>query len=463
MQKEDSSFRDRSGFVFYDDKNIYRVVNKTYKAQFDSFLSSGLYNLLVQQDLLIPHSELSPGSWPVMEAGLKSQLYKVLQPERVPYISYPYEWCFQQLKEAALLTLDIQLKALEHNMTLKDASAFNVQFRNGKPVFIDTLSFDHYEEGKAWVAYRQFCCHFLAPLALMTHVTTDLHRLSQVFIDGIPLSVTSKLLPRKTRFSPFYLLHIHYHSKLETKYSGDADASKKVKRHLSKAKLVSVINHLASGIRSMKLSSKKTEWGNYYGEFSYSNNAIESKKMLVKVWTSSIAPKTIWDLGCNTGMFSELVQPFSEQIVSFDVDHLAIEKFYATIKAKGYRNILPLVSDLNNPSAAIGWANRERKSFVERGKADLVFALALIHHLSIGNNVPFSNVAEFFADLTQWIIIEFVPKNDKQVQRLLVTREDIFIDYHQQGFESAFQNFFTIEKKQALAESNRTLYLMRRK
>jgi len=256
MQKEHSSFRDRSGFVFYDDGNVYRAVSDAYQRQFDAFVSSGLYDLLVKQDLLIPHTEISPSHWS-LPSELKTGIYKVLQPEKLTYISYPYEWCFQQLKEAALVTLDIQLKALEHSMTLKDASAFNVQFRQGKPVFIDTLSFDHYKEGSPWIAYRQFCCHFLAPLALMTYVTTDLRRLSHLFVDGIPLSIASKLLPRKTRFSPFYLLHIHYHAKLEAKYSGDADASKKVKRHLSKTKLVAIINHLVSGIRSMILQKEK--------------------------------------------------------------------------------------------------------------------------------------------------------------------------------------------------------------
>jgi ribosomal protein L11 methylase PrmA len=465
MQKEHSSFRDRSGFVFYKDDTIYRAVHKSYQDRYDFFLSSGLYDLLVKQEKLIPHADLPPGQWPeeFSKDEAEQQIYKILQPEKIPYISYPYEWCFQQLKEAALLTLEIQLKALEYNMTLKDASAFNIQFQNGKPVFIDTLSFDNYKEGDPWIAYRQFCCHFLAPLAIMRYVTTDLHRLSQVFIDGIPLAVASNLLPFKTRLSPFYLLHIHYHAKLEAKYSGDIEASDKVKRHLSKTKLVAVINHLVSGIRSIKLPSKKSEWIDYYNEFSYSNEAIENKKQLVKKWTLTLKPKIVWDLGCNTGMFSELVQAFCGQIISFDIDPFAIEKFYAVIKRKGYKNILPLVLDLNNPSAAIGWANQERKSFVERGKADLILALALIHHLSISNNVPLNDVAELMNRLTTWLIIEFVPKHDKQVQRLLVTREDIFTDYNQENFEKSFQNFFAIENKQEITGTERTVYLMKRK
>lgn len=462
MQKESASFRDRSGFVFYSNNNPYRAINKCYEQKYSHLMTSGLYQALVTKDLLISHKELPPGSWPAFHK-IDENVAFIVQPERVPYISYPYEWCFQQLKDAALLTLKIQLKALEYNMSLKDASAFNVQFSNGKPVFIDTLSFGFYNEGEPWIAYRQFCCHFLAPLAIMSHANTGLRRLSEIFIDGIPLSVASSLLPFKTRMQPFYLLHIHYHARLERKYSGDANASAKVKHPLSKAKLIAIINHLVSGIQSMKLPSKKTEWVNYYSEFSYSNNAIEHKRSKVEEWVSAIRPEIAWDLGCNTGMFSETMQPFCEQVISFDNDHLAIQKFYADVQDKGYKNILPLIMDLNNPSAAIGWANQERKSFTERGKVALILALALIHHLAIGNNVPLFNLAEFMGKQTEWLIIEFVPKQDKQVQRLLVTREDIFTDYAQQSFETAFEHFFVIEKKQPIIETERMLYLMKRK
>jgi ribosomal protein L11 methylase PrmA len=462
MDREPGSFRDRSGFIFYSNYNLYRAITPYYKQQYDHLISSGLYKKLVEGGLLIPHREVASEHWAALGAG-NDTAYKILQPEKIPYISYPYEWCFQQLKDAALLTLDIQLQALEYNMILKDASAFNVQFMNGKPVFIDILSFDPYCEGEHWIAFRQFCCHFLAPLALMAHVTIDLARLSQMYIDGIPLTLASALLPFKTRLSTFYGLHIHYHAKLQAEYSGDTDASKKLKHRLSKIKLQRVITHLQSGIRSMKLLSKNSEWVNYYSEFSYTGAAIEHKKQMVKQWASQISPKMVWDLGCNTGMFSEVVQPFSEQVISFDSDHLAIEKLYALIKEKAYNNILPLVLDLNNPTPAIGWANRERKSFVERGTADLILALALIHHLCIGNNLPLVSAAEFFSNITDWLIIEFVPKEDKQTQRLLVTREDVFTDYTQQNFEQAFRNFFTFEKKEQLAETERTLYLMKRK
>jgi SAM-dependent methyltransferase len=459
IQPEASSFRDKSGYIFYYENRVFRAIHSSYRSSFENLISSGLYQSLVSKKLLLPHQISNDNKL----VSLGEDVYKVIEVEKIPFISYPYEWSFMQLKQAALLTLQIQVEALKHGMTLKDGSAYNIQFLNGVPVFIDTLSFDAYEEGKPWVAYRQFCRHFLAPLALISKVNPDLRQLSQLHIDGVPLQLASSLLPYKTRFSPFYQMHIHYHAKMEMKYSADVKASDKLKLKLSKSRLLAILNHLESGIRSMTLPEGKTEWSDYYNEFNYSDNAIAHKKILVKEWTEAVAPRIVWDLGCNTGMFSELIQSIAKEVVSFDIDYLAIEKFTRLVKEKKYKNILPLVMDLNNPSPAIGWANQERKSFVERGPADLLLALALIHHLSIGNNLPFSNVAELFSQLGSSLIIEFVPKTDEQAQRLLVTREDIFTDYHEEAFELAFSHHFNIINKLPVEGTERVLYLMKRK
>ncbi|MDB5251274.1 MAG: Nodulation protein noeA [Flaviaesturariibacter sp.] len=457
-QREPSSFRDRSGYIFYEGEKVFRVVGNSYKKEYDQLHSSGLYKHLTENGLLIAHEEVPADLWPAHLAS--SDVYKLVQVPTLPFVSYSYEWSFQQLKEAALLTVQIQLAALAHGMTLKDASSFNVQFSGGKPLFIDTLSFEEYEEGRPWVAYRQFCTHFLAPLSLISLVSPDLRRLSQLSVEGIPLSLTSRLLPRKTRFSPFFQMHIHLHAKLENKYSGDVQASKKVTRSLSKTRLTAIISHLQSGVNSLQLPVSKTEWSDYYEQFSYSDASIEHKKTLVREWAGEIMPARTWDLGCNTGLFSEVVQAVSGQVVSFDIDYMAIEKFYAALKKKPYTNVLPLVLDLGNPTPAIGWANLERKSFADRGPADLILSLALIHHLCLGNNVPLGHVASLFAKLARHLVIEFVPKSDPQSQRLLVTRADVFDDYHKEGFEAAFGEYFTIRKRELISGTERTLYLM---
>jgi hypothetical protein len=456
VQREQASFRDPAGFIFYKGDKVFRSVSNSCKTSFDLLIISGLYKKLSETGLLITHEETDLDN----EISDPSQ-YKILQLPRIPFISYPYEWCFSQLKCAALLTLDIQIHALEHGMTLKDASAFNVQFYKGKPVFIDSLSFDPYKEGEPWIAYRQFCRHFLAPLSLLAKVSPDLYRLSEIHLDGVPLVLASDLLPWKTRFSPFYQMHIHYHAKLEQKHAADTTFNRKL--HLSKARLIAIINHLRSGIRSMELPMKKSEWSDYYNEFSYTEESVKHKKELVETWTKKLLPQTTWDLGSNTGVFSEIVANISGNVIAFDIDYLAVEKFYLESVSNKEEKILSLVLDLSNPTPATGWANGERRSLTERGPADLVLALALIHHLSISNNLPFYHVAKYFRELGKALIIEFVPKNDPQSQRLLVTREDVFHNYTQNVFETAFQEFFNIEERTPIIGTERILYFMTRK
>ena len=277
MEKEPGSFRDRSGFVFYSEGKVFRAVHHSYKSQFEQLVTSGLYESLVQKGFLIPHREVERSRWPSLFAIEESSVFKILEPEPVPYISYPYEWCFQQLKEAALLTLHVQQAALEHGMVLKDASAFNIQFVKGRPLFIDTLSFDRYEEGRPWVAYRQFCMHFLSPLLLMSYLGSDLQRLSQLYLDGIPLPLTSGLLPFRSRFHLLPLLHVHQHARLERKHADRPGEGREKATALPRKKLDMILQHLRSGVAALRCRETRSEWGDYYQEFSYSPVSIEHK------------------------------------------------------------------------------------------------------------------------------------------------------------------------------------------
>ncbi len=213
------SFRDPNGFIFYRGQTLFRQVQRLYQPHYDQLMQSGLYEALVNAGLLIPHVEEH------VDIALKTGAYRVLRPEPLPFISYPYEWCFSQLRDAALATLQIQMEALRFGMSLKDASAYNIQFRNGKPLLIDTLSFEKYEAGKPWVAYRQFCQHFLAPLALMSYTDIRLGQLLRVHLDGIPLDLTSRLLPCNTKLRMGLLTHIHLHGAAQKRYADQAGAS----------------------------------------------------------------------------------------------------------------------------------------------------------------------------------------------------------------------------------------------
>jgi hypothetical protein len=448
------SFRDPNGFLFQQDGVIYRQVNLVCKDDYDHLMSSGLYQVLVDDNLLIPHEEVG------IESSVPEIAYKIIKPEMIPFISYPYEWCFSQLRDAALTTLKVQRKALEFGMSLRDSSAYNIQFKSGRPIFIDTLSFGKYREGQPWVAYRQFCQHFLAPLALMSYKDIRLSQLLHVYIDGLPLDLTSCLLPWRTHLRFSLLSHIHLHARSQEHF---ADKPMDVgQQRMSRYALLGILNSLESIVKKLKWQPRGTEWADYYQDINYSPQAFEHKKTIVAGFLDKVRPATVWDMGANVGIFSRLASDRGIPTISFDVDPAAVEKNYLDCVARGDTSILPLVIDLTNPSPGIGWENKERMSLKERGPADAVLALALVHHLAISNNVPLSRIAGFLSDISHWLIIEFVPKSDSQVQRLLATREDIFPDYTCQAFEQEFSRYFTVEDSSAMMESQRTLYLMRR-
>ena len=451
---EASSFRDSSGFLFHQDGKLYRQINQSYKDEYDHLIDSGLYSSLVDAKLLIPHEEVN------IQPLVKEKGYKVIQPDFISFISYPYEWSFSQLKHAALTTLEIQKKALDYEMTLKDSSAYNIQFRNGKAILIDTLSFERYKEGQPWMAYRQFCSHFLAPLALMSHRDIRLNQLSRIYLDGIPLDLANKLLPMRT-LSMFSLLsHIHLHAKTQKHY--ESKQTKVKKQSMPRRSFVGIIESLYSGVSKLKWNPEGTEWADYYKDTNYSEAAFEHKKQIVKKFIEKIKPNSVWDLGANTGEFSRLASEMGINTISFDIDPAAVEKNYLNSIEKKETKLLPLILDLTNPSPNIGWNNNERKSLLQRGPVDTILALALIHHLAISNNLPLTKIVEFFKTTCNHLIIEFIPKTDSQVIRLLSTREDIFEDYTLKKFEDEFTKEFIIKEKINLDESGRTIYWMKK-
>ena len=449
------SFRDPSGFIFVRDNRVYRQVNQLYRDDYDHLMSSGLYQDLVDKRLLIDHEEVG------REYYQSGEAYKVIQPRPVEFISYPYEWCFSQFKDAALATLLVQKRAFEFGMTLKDSSAYNIQFHEGRAILIDTLSFERYRPGQIWYGYRQFCQHFLAPLALMSRRDVRLNQLLRVYLDGIPLDLAGRLLGRRTWLSFSLLSHIHLHSRSQKHYS-DKPAVKSIKdRKMGRLGFIGLTDSLAAAVRKLHWRPEGTEWGQYYEDTNYSGVAMNRKEELVAEFLGDTdAQGVVWDVGANVGRFSRIAATAGLTTVAFDIDPGAVEKHYLLCLDKNERRILPLVLDLTNPSGGIGWQNRERQSLLDRGPAETALALALVHHLAIANNVPLVKIAEFFGRLCRRLIIEFVPKHDSQVQRLLASREDIFGDYTQSAFESAFGTFFTIQRSEAIEGSDRTLYLM---
>jgi len=448
-----ASFRDPSGFVFCRDNILYRQVNQSYRDHFDHLISSGLYDKLIGAGHLVTHevSDTQP---------LSRDAYLVIKPQLIPFISYPYEWSFSQLKAAALCTLEIQKEAMAQGQTLKDASAYNIQFVGSKPVLIDTLSFEALDESKPWIAYRQFCQHFLAPLALCAHTDVRLMQLLRSHVDGIPLDLASRLLPAKTRLSFSLLTHIHLHARAQRSNANKPVA--KARGSMNRRALMGLIDSLESCCRGLEWKLPDTEWSDYYTDTNYSSDAASHKAECVRSMAQAAAPTAAWDLGANDGRFSREISRTGVFTVAFDVDPVAVEKNWRQVVDNDDSALLPLLCDLTNPSPGIGWAAAERRSLADRGPVDLVVALALVHHLAIGNNVPLGMIAEFFARLGLWLIVEFVPKEDSQVQRLLASREDIFHNYKEAEFEEAFKGHYEIVRRERVRDSSRVIYLMKR-
>jgi hypothetical protein len=455
---DSGSFRDPSGVVFYQNHVLYRQINRVYKQHYEVLMNSGLYEKLTANSWLVSHQEAG------LAHAISLDIYKIIKPEPVAFVSYPYAWSFSQLKDAALLMLTIQETALQYGMSLKDASAFNIQFHNGKPILIDTLSFEVYQKGKPWVAYKQFCQHFLAPLALMALVDVRLSSLLRPFIDGVPLDLASHLLPWKTYLNPGLTLHIHLHARTQKKYADNAEAIKNTSMTMNLPALFGFLDNLKTTINRLhwKCSATETEWGDYYTFTNYSDKAFAHKRRLVQGWVKMVNPRMVWDLGANTGEFSRIASERGINTIAFDIDPIAVEKNYMMTKSKQETHLLPLFLDLTNPSPALGWAHSERKSLLERGPVDMVFALALIHHLVITNNIPLSRVADFLAKISTYLILEFVPKSDSQVQKLLTSREDVFSHYSLKQCLIEFSPYFTLVEKVKLEDSHRVLLLFKR-
>lgn len=442
------SFRDPSGYVFCDNGVYYRKICKIYYPQYIHLIQSGLYASLVHKKMLIPHKE----------SEINKDFFIII-PQQIPLISYPYEWSFSMLKDAALMTLKIHKTALSFGMCLKDASAYNIQFLSGRPIFIDTLSFDFYQENMPWGAYSQFCRHFLAPLLLMSNVDIHLNTLLKNYIDGIPLDVADNILRMKGGLTG--LLHIHFHRLSIDKHGTDNIHKEKVSVPvLSLKRQINLIDHLISAVEKIYLPKQNTEWGNYYEGTNYTEESMKKKVESVRCLLGNIEGKQVWDFGANDGKFTRIaMESGAKMAAAFDIDPIAVDNNYKNVKSSGAA-VLPLVYDINNPTPAIGFANSERFDLLHRGSPDIVLMLALIHHLCITNNLSFDQIAVWVNTFAPVLIIEFVPKEDSQVQRLLTCRRDIFVAYTQLEFEKVFSNFYEIKNKFLIPHTHRYLYKM---
>jgi hypothetical protein len=415
----------------------------------------------VADGLLVEHADAA------LELAALPGAAAVVQPRELETISYPYEWCFSQLREAALLTLELQRRALEVGMRLKDASAYNVQFDRGRPILIDSLSFEVAEPTDPWPAYRQFCSHFLAPLALIAYRDARCGLMLRDFIDGLPLDYAAGLLPGRTRLRPGLLAHLHLHAGAQRRaeaagIGGPSRQPRSAPRKMTKLGQEALLDSLRRTVEGLRWQPRG-HWIEYRTQTSYTERAAEAKRVAVERMVEASGARTIWDLGANIGTYSLVAAGSARTVLAFDQDAGSVEHHWRSLTADQRAAVLPLVMDLSNPSPALGWGLEERRSLLDRGPADAIMALALVHHLAIGNNVPLPTVAELFARLGRRAIVEFVPKEDPMTQHLLAARPDIFPDYTLDGFRAAFSAPFRIVEEAPIEDSLRVLFHLERR
>jgi SAM-dependent methyltransferase len=462
---EPGSFRDRDSRVVVAPDAVYRVLSGTGADDWRVLADSPLLERLRADGTLVGTEEVEPaalgGAADVLPEGTEA----VLRHERVPFVSYPYEWTFEMLREAALLQLDLLLACLDEGLTLKDATPYNVQFRGSAPLFIDVGSFERLREGEPWAGYRQFCMLFLYPLLLQAYKGIPFQPWLRGAIDGITPTEAARFFTLRDRFRRGVLTHVALHARLERRYE-DREGGE-VKEELRKANFKSDlikanVQRLRKLVSRLSWKAGDTAWTNYRKECTYSDADTERKAEFVRDAAAAAQPDLCWDMGCNDGAYSRIAAEHSGYVVAFDYDQATVDALYRALRAEDERRILPLVANLADPSPGLGWRGLERRPLEDRGSPDLVLALALIHHVSITANVPIAEFLDWLRELDATLLIEFPKREDPMVRKLLSgKREGSNADYELETFERLLGERFDVERSEPLPSGVRILYLAR--
>jgi SAM-dependent methyltransferase len=456
------SFRDRDGRVYHYQGRIFRGMSEAALESFRQLQHKSFYQKLADSGKLIGTREISDPE-NMLPENVKTQWAGFLEHDRVPVISYPYEWTFSMLKAAARLQLHLVERAVSNGFTLKDATPYNIQFVNRKPVFIDIPSFEPLPEGEPWFGYRQFCEMFLFPLMLQAYKDCHFQGFMRAAIDGVDVQTANALFGFRDRFRKGVLSHVWLQSKLDRRYGG---SSENVRSSLKSAgfnrELILVnVRKLQKLVNKLQWQASDSEWGDYTEFHNYSEDDHLRKEEFVRNAISAEKPATVWDIGCNTGQFSRIAAAECAQVVSTDIDHVAVERLFLNPDTPA--NILPLVQNVADPSPNWGWRNRERSDLQSRSKPDLVLCLALIHHVVITANIPLAEFIDWLAGLSDRLVIEYVSRKDDKVQTLLRNKEDKYQDYSRESLEKQLKRHFDISRQQEVNNGDRSLYLCVRK
>jgi len=459
MEHEPGSFRDRSNQVFVGEEGVFRGLRGDAVKDYEKLKQTVFFSHLMDRGSIVSTSDCSID---VLKAPHATATFELaIQHERVPFVSYPYEWSFSMLKDAALLQPELLERALAEDMIVKDSSSFNVQWVKGRPVFIDIGSFERHTPSSPWAGYRQFCALFLYPLMLQSLKGVDFQPWLRGALDGFEPNVFAKLFSFRDWFRPGVFKHVVLHSMARSRYNNSkSNASQDMAAAgFHRELILANVRGLAKLVRKLSWKPRSSTWSDYTITSSYTDRELAEKVEFVERATLAAPRSLIWDMGANTGTFSKLAAKTGAHVVSFDADHLAVEELYLDLKRSGNGpSILPLVHNVANPSPRQGWRHLERGCLEDRGKPDLVLCLALIHHVVISSNVPLGSFVEWLASFKADLVIEFVTRQDEMVETLLRNRPDVFADYSLDNFERTLKQHFRICDKRDLKGGKRRIF-----
>jgi ribosomal protein L11 methylase PrmA len=449
------SHRDPTGGVHELGDRILRTVAREHEADFSAALRTGLLDRLADAGRIVSFKELDI---PPQSLGLAGAS-RIFEHPRLPFISHPYEWSFEMLRAAALHHLDVHLEAMEGELTLSDASAYNIQFLGTQPIFIDLLSFRPYRDCEIWVGYRQFCEQFLNPLLLCAATGLMPNAWYRGALEGIKTSDLRRLLPWRRLLSRRALLHVVAHAALESAERNPADTAKvAATAGLPRASFVHMLRDLRTWLSKLTPKAGRSLWRDYTTTCSYSGEEQQAKRAEVERFAASARPKLLWDVGCNTGEYSLLaLKSGAGRAIGFDSDPSAIDIAFRAAREAGAA-FTPLVGDLANPSPSQGWSQAERAGMHERSSADAVMALAVIHHLLFSANIPLHQSILWIVKLAPRGLIEFVPPDDVQVRQMLARRTGTHHPYDREHLVAALETVARIEKSTVLGPSGREVF-----
>jgi hypothetical protein len=456
---ESGSFRDHDSRVLVTPDGVFRILSHVGQQDWAALAASRLWRELRQEERVVA---TEPAALDVVPDVLPTGAATALRHERIPFISYPYEWPFSMLRDAALLQLDLNRRALQEDLTLKDASPYNVQWRGAAPVFIDVGSFERLRPEEPWAGYRQFCMLYLYPLMLQAYRDLPYHALLRGSLDGIPPAHARAVLSSAgDRFRKGVFANVLLHARMEDRYA--AAEGREVKRELrragfNKTVLDATLSKLETLVRRLEWAGGETAWTGYGDDNSYDAEAAGRKAAFVREAAARHPGELAWDLGCNDGTYARIAAEHADTVVAVDADHATVDVLYRRLRGEGRTDILPLVMSLTDPSPDLGWRGRERRSLERRGMPGLVLCLALVHHVCITGNVPVRELLDWLRSLDAAVVIEFPDREDPMVQRLLGgKREGANPDYERAAFERALEERFRVDRSEAVT-GTRTLY-----